>query len=369
MNRNVVKVNGYIRATADQQHPLQTKLQLILTDFMPNGNKQGIPQTEKHNIIQSALYTPIKINFTGAGYTGHTGAIPIGPIISAYEGQDNGRDVILGDAILWNDIYDDIDEYLKAAFVEGIGTSWEIYYTEADVDAEGISWLQDCVFAGTCVVDVPAYGPNRTRILAIAEKLHGVQHNMSENDKTQDVQESSAENIQQAEDLSGTRDDLNEAQDLLFKLWEGLDNLYTKTFEIEQATVETDIGKIAASFAERIAKIADHIASLSDKLGLSTAELEKLQREKEEAELTSLTTRRRSRLAEIGITIADDETEKLNRYVSMSEEVFSALIADFSHARTATAEKTPSIIPEPLSAPKEYTVEEIGAELRKNFKR
>lgn len=371
--KNVVKINGYIRAIADQNHPLQTRLSLILTDFMPNGNNMGIPQKEKDNIIRYAQHSPLKINFNGETFAGHVGAFPIGSITSAFEGQDNGRDVIFGEAVLWNDIYEDIDEYLKAVFAEGVGTSWEIYYTDADVDDNGVQWLNDCVFAGTCVVETPAYGPNRTRILAIAEKLNEV--HMSVKDK-----ETGKENEVVAEDLSDTRNDLNDAQDLLFKLWEGLDNLYTRTFEIEQATVETDIGKIAASFAERIAKIADHITSLSEKLGLSTAEQEKLteqlntaiaerdqlKSDKDTAEHATLVARRKSRLAEIGIDIAEDEKEKLDRYLAMSEDVFSALIADVATARKLTvAERRDPVIPEPLGITKTYSIKELAAELKK----
>jgi chromosome segregation ATPase len=234
------------------------------------------------------------------------------------------------------------------------------------MDADGVQWLSDCIFAGTCIVDVPAYGPNRTRILAIAEKLNEVHNQMPQ---------------VKAEDLSDTRNDLNEVQDLLFKMWEGLDTLYTKTFEIEQATVETDIGKLAASFAERIAKIADHIASLSEKHGLVVAEQEKLQndlttaiaerdtlqQEKETAERNTLVVKRKSRLAEVGIDIADEETEKLQRYLSMSEDVFSALIADFSTARKpAVAEKKDIVIPEPLGTTREFkSMKELAAALKK----
>lgn len=375
MRKNVGTVNGYIRAmaVADQQHPLQTRLSLILTDFMPNGNKMGIPTKEKENIIKSAFYAPIKINFNGTAYSGHTGAIPIGPIINVYDGQDNGRDVIFGDAVLWNDIYEDIDDHLKAVFAEGIGTSWEIYYSDAEVDDEGTAWLNDCVFAGTCIVEVPAYGPNRTRMLAIAETLNGVKHEMP-NDESVETQNTEVQSdTAQAEDLSDTRTELNDVQDLLFKLWEGLDNLYTKTFEIEQATVETDIGKIAETFAEKIAKIADRIGNLTEKLGLSTAELEtitnerdQLKREKEEAELAATTKNRKARLAEIGIEITEDDTEKLNRYLGMSEDVFSALIADFSTARKpANAEQKSVIIPEPLSQKKEYSIKELAAEIKR----
>lgn len=370
--KNVVKVNGYIRAVADHQHPLQTKLSLILTDFSPNGNKQGIPLREKQNIISTAQHTPLKINFDGAAFHGHVGAIPIGTITNAFEGEDNGRDVILGDAVIWDDLYEDVSEHMKAAFAEGVGTSWEIYFTDSTQDDDGVQWLNDCIFAGTCVVDVPAYGPNRTRILAIAEKLNEVQM-PKEADETREETQSTVKETQ-AEDLTETRNDLNDAQDLLFKLWEGLDNLYTKTFEIEEATVETDIGKIAAAFADRIAKIADHIASLSDKIGLSTAELEtvtaerdQLKNEKAEAERKALATNRKARLSEVGIEVSDDDAEKLDRYLSMADEVFSALIADFSTARkVSTAEQNITLIPEPIGSQDEVTTEAIAAELRKN---
>jgi hypothetical protein len=58
-------LNGYISAIASlggtKEHPLNSKLSLILTDFAPNGNKQGIPLKEKQNILSSALNRPLKI--------------------------------------------------------------------------------------------------------------------------------------------------------------------------------------------------------------------------------------------------------------------------------------------------------------------
>lgn len=374
-----------MRAVADQTHPLQTKLSLILTDFAPNGNKQGIPETEKQNIITSALHMPLKINFDGEAYSGHTGAIPVGPIISVYESLDNGRPVIAGDAIIWNEVYDDIADHLKQAFSEGIGTSWEIYFDESVMDSDGNQWLQGCVFAGTCVVQVPAYGPNRTRVLAIAEKLHEREEKLLEITEKMSVNQNTA----QADDLSNTRQELNDASDLLFKLWEGLDQLYNKTFEIEAATVETDIGKIAESFAEKIGKIADKLASLTDKLGMSeqeaqrlTSELDtavserdQLKREKEEAEAAKakaeLTAARKQKLADAGI---DEETfnAKAEKYLAMDGEVFEMVVNDLLLVKGKSVAKAETkIIPEPLSDSDgaTYTNEELANELRKLFRK
>ena len=358
-----VSVNGYIRAVADQDHPLQTKLSLIITDFLPNGNKQGIPETEKQNIIAYAKNMPLKINFDGAGYTGHVGAIPIGPIVNVYESEDNGRRVIAGDAIIWNEVYDDIADHLKVAFSEGIGTSWEIFYDSTETDGDGNQWLHGCVFAGTCIVQVPAYGPNRTRVLAIAERLQERKLELTEKMSVEAT----------ADDLSTTRNELSDVSDLLFKLWEGVDILFNKTFEIEQATVETDIGKIAESFAEKLSKIADKINEMSNKLGLSEKELSQMKREKEEAEaakaLADLTTSRKSKLVEAGI---DEETFKAKStlYLGMNDEVFDVFVTDLLAVRAKPATRTEAaqkpLIPEPLSdGDKTYTNAEIAAELRK----
>ncbi len=377
-----ITVNGYIRAVANQNHPLQTRLSLIITDFLPNGNKQGIPETEKQNIIDSALHQPLKINFDGSAYSGHVGAVPIGPIVRVYEDSDNGRKVIAGEAVIWDEVYADIADHLKKAFSEGIGTSWEIYFDDSATDGDGNEWLHGCVFAGTCVVQVPAYGPNRTRVLAIAEKLHEREDMLLElNNKM------AGENRTQADDLTNTRNDLDQTRDLLFKLWEGLDVLYNDTFEIEQETVETDIGKIAESFAEKLGKLADEIKNRKEKLGLSeqeqtrlaselevaTAERDQLVQEKETAAAeqakAELIADRKTKLLEAGI---DDEmfTAKSELYLGMADEVFSAYVADLITVRGKSVAKAEAsakpIIPEPLSSDsKEYTNAELAAEFKK----
>src|SRR5882724_2011197 len=112
-HKTAARMHGFIRAVADQAHPLQTKLSLILTDFEPNRNKQAIPHSEAENILHYALNSPLKINFDGIEIYGHKGAKPIGTIVSANEGNDNGREVIFAEAVVWNDINTEVDEHIK----------------------------------------------------------------------------------------------------------------------------------------------------------------------------------------------------------------------------------------------------------------
>ncbi len=348
-------VTGYIRAIADQTHPLQTKLSLILTDFEPNGNRQGVPLSEKDNILKTAMYMPLKINFNGESFAGHTGAFPIGPIVNVYEGEDNGRAVIYGEAIIWNEVYNDVAEHLRIAFSEGVGTSWEIYYDDSTSDENGVQWLNGCVFAATAIVEVPAYGPNRTRVLAIAEALNNRVDTLNTLEVNQTM---AAKEKADSTDMEETRNDLLDTQDLLFKLWEGVDTLFNKTFEIEAAQVENDIGKIASQFAEKLGQIADKIAKLSEAnaekdtaLASVTSELETIKQEKAQAEKDALIAERTAKLSEAGLNL---QTANSEYYFSLPDDVFSALVNDMLTVRgakaTSESTKTPDVIPEPLGA-------------------
>lgn len=158
--------DGYIRASADQSHPLQTKIQFIFTDFSPNKNRQGIPLSEAENIINSGRNMPIKINYRSGKAGGHDRAIPIGTITNLY--QEGTQ--ILSEAILWKDEFKDIIDYLEQASEtdKGVQFSWELYFKEAATDSSGVSWLSGCLVAATAIVADPAYG-GRTRLIALAE--------------------------------------------------------------------------------------------------------------------------------------------------------------------------------------------------------
>lgn len=369
-------MQGFIRAVADQTHPLQTKLSLILTDFEPNRNKQGVPLSEAENILFTAKNTPLKINFDGDEYYGHKGAYPIGPITEVYRSQDNGREVIAAEAVIWKDIYTDVSEHIQVAFAEGIGTSWEIYYDEdlTSTDSNGVQWLGGCVFAGTCIVDTPAYGPNRTRLLAIAEELNKHEVNMAKAENTtevvQNVETTKVDNTASAADTTLTSD-ISGAMEMLSNLYEGLWNMIDQADELERNLASSDLSSVAEQFAKAISAIQkrfDALKSKAESAEVVQAELTELKNSIAQAEADrkaeETKTTRKATLAELGI----DFDTKADFYLAMADEVFAQYVDDLKvvHSKnTASAEVKPAVIPEPTNgANTTISIQELAAILR-----
>lgn len=363
--------NGFIRAVANQHHPFQTEVTLILTDFEPNNNKQGVPKTEAENILRTALFTPLKINFDGEEIGGHVGATPIGSITYAALDKDDASDVIIGRAVIWNDIYTNESDYLKQAFAEGVGTSWEIYFEDSHNDDNGIQWLEGCVFGGTCVVNKPAYGSNRTRFLAIAEQLDN-----RANNKTELNINMAKDNTAKADDqavVNDVRSDMSQVMDILSSLYNSLYEKMDQTYELESKLVTNDMTAMAEQLTKLVASIDKRFNSLIEKANagdsaiaelttlkdqIATAETQRLENEKKEV--------RRSALAEVGIT-----TEDLDFYIKMDDGVFDHYITDLkavkalNKSEASDKDKTP-IIPDPTnnSVDNVLSIKEIAAAIR-----
>lgn len=376
--KTATHMHGFIRAVADQAHPLQTRLSLIITDFEPNRNRQAIPRAEAENILRTAANSPLKINFDGVEIFGHKGARPIGTIINPVMGNDNGREVIIAEARVWNDINPDVDEHIKKAFAEGIGTSWEIYFDESKstTDDNGVDWLGGCVFAGTCIVDTPAYGPNRTRLLAIAEELNKREETeLTENELMAKEEETVSKDVVEtpaiaADTLTG---DISNTMDLFSQLYEGLWNMLEEADQLERELATTDITTIAEQFTKALSSIQKRFNALKDKAanaelieaelttlkdGIAQAEVAKIEAQKLETRKTSL--------AEVGIEITD---ERKDFYLSMAEDAFTLYVEDLKTVKgnSAKAEKKP-IIPEATvsGATTVISIQELAAIMRGN---
>lgn len=168
--KSSASVNGAICLAEEAiSNPFLKEIFLILTDFEPNANGEGIPRSEAENIIKTSRLAPIKIAADTNSYGGHAGAHPVGAIIESFMDTHNGKDVIKSRAFIWKDEYPAIYDLVKSQASEGnfIGTSWEVYYTHAEEES-GVRWLKGVTFAGTCIVDNPAYG-DRTPLLSVAE--------------------------------------------------------------------------------------------------------------------------------------------------------------------------------------------------------
>lgn len=170
IKHSVASMPGKMTFAQDSTNPLLKSVELILTDFEANANNEGIPLSEVDNIIKTAQFTPLKISVSEDSYAGHKGAIPIGPITEVWQDTHEGKPVIKARAVIWSDEFKDVYSLLKTEAGERqyIGTSWEVYYQSAD-KVDGIDWLKNVTFAGTCIVDTPAYG-ERTKLLKVAEK-------------------------------------------------------------------------------------------------------------------------------------------------------------------------------------------------------
>jgi hypothetical protein len=168
------------RSVATEANPFARALTFILTDFLPNANRQAIPVDEAERIIASAKGMPIKYEPVNEG---HAGAFPIGVIERVWSGVDpvTNQPCIYASAVLWESEYPDIVAALKREF-ETTGTlavSWELMYQDAE-EQDGVEWLRGVTVIGVAIVEQPAYGTTRTRVLTMASQLEHRTSDVSE---------------------------------------------------------------------------------------------------------------------------------------------------------------------------------------------
>lgn len=291
---NTFILNGHIQSIAESVHPLQSTIEFVLTDFEPNENAEAIDITEAENIISSVISMPIKANFIKGSIEGHAQALPIGTITHA-ELRNDPKPHIFARAVLWKKEHEDLDTFLRTKMDNGeqIGTSWEVYYKQAE-QKNGIKWLKDIIMAATTIVKKPAYG-TRTPILAIAELY-------------------SLANVDEPEEITP------ESISTLAKT-------LGKTMEESKSELET----LKTSLAELEAKIKE----LKDAETAHLAEIEKMRTEKAQAEADQTFKERSEKLNVFGIEKSRDVL------LSMSNELFAEYLKDMEavSAKKSVAEK------------------------------
>ncbi len=340
--------HGYIKAYADTTsiHPLQTIVELVITPFTPNSNNQCISENEADNILKSALNQPLKINFDGQTLGGHKDSVCIGPIIYAEKTDTE----IIGRAVIWSDEFQATAEYLKKAYAanQAPGTSWEIYYKDSRQE-NGIEYLQGCVFAANTIVSNPSYGA-ATMLRSIAEDL------------TKDEGMSNETKDTNAEGLEQEREEITSVQDQLWAIWSMLDNLYYKTFEIEEAeaTKTENLDNFSSRLNDLVTRLNERATTANVALSEATVELTTLKAEKakaeEEVQKAKTFAERSEKLKSIGIDVTDRQAFIL----SLSEELFTQYLSDLATVKTsssATAEAKIKL-PEPLGKT-EYSTDDL----------
>lgn len=300
----------------DTAHPLQKRLKFVFTDFQPNGNKQGVPTKEAQNVASTAMFMPVKINYSDKPL-GHENAVPIGPITSVNVTEEN----ILGEAIFWADEYPDIAEWLAEASKKdgGVQFSWELYFGKSEKDDNGVEWLNDIVTAGITIVGNPAY-QGRTPLLAFSEQQEEV-----EVDKV--------------------------------KVQEMLTTLYSTLNETLASKPEND-DDFDTAFNTIVTKLNTTLTTLKESNSNLESEVTKLKEFKESvenkaAELAQLKSIRDKMLSE-GIELSDEEFDaRSGIFLKMNDEMLDLYIKDLASRKQTEVNKSESSqkdkVPDPFT--------------------
>lgn len=185
---------NYAIAQADFSNPFVSVISFILTDFLPNKNGQAVAIEEKDRIIETAKGMPFKMNVETGG---HEGAETIGPIVKTWFGNDNNRPVVYAEAIIWKLEYPEIDRFIQEKYQnqEPLAVSWELLYSDSEIDNNNVQWLKNVIVTGVALVSQPAYGTYRTRILAVAEDQTTEASMIAPDEQLTDAQMTGAHNV------------------------------------------------------------------------------------------------------------------------------------------------------------------------------
>jgi hypothetical protein len=185
---------NYAIAQADFSNPFVSVISFILTDFLPNKNGQAVAIEEKDRIIETAKGMPFKMNVETGG---HEGAETIGPIVKTWFGNDNNRPVVYAEAIIWKLEYPEIDRFIQEKYQnqEPLAVSWELLYSDSEIDNNNVQWLKNVIVTGVALVSQPAYGAYRTRILAVAEDQTTEASMIALDEQLTDAQMTGAHNV------------------------------------------------------------------------------------------------------------------------------------------------------------------------------
>lgn len=170
-------------------NPTVSWAKFVLTDDLPNGNKQRIPADEFDNIIKSGLHMPLKMA-EGGIEDGHKFSKPLGVITHLRRIVEDGVNKVIALAALWNTERQADITRIKSLVEDGeeINVSWELAYGRSVANEGGIEDLRDVVLNAATIVAKPAY-QGRTRFLAVAEE--------DKEDKTEEVNVEELERIKQ----------------------------------------------------------------------------------------------------------------------------------------------------------------------------
>jgi hypothetical protein len=332
MTEKKTQFSATLKAFASIADPHRTIVELILTDFLPNKNKQCIPETEAENILASALGMPLKIKLTEAGEEGHAGSYPIGVLQKVFL-RDNK---VFAECTIWPVEFPEEDTYLRSATAEGreLYTSWEVFYEESYYDTENIEYLKGVRVSATTIVKNPAYG-QRTPILSIAE----------------------TDQLMTEEEIQALRDEITARSNQVLALYDVLNTLWYDLAEVEElenrAAVFTDEEDLIARVTEMqsmITKRKEELQGYAERVtSFEKAEAERLEKVAEAERIAT----RKSIVTGLKATWEDE-------YATMSEDRFLGFIDGLKKIPAIAEVKSPVPLPEPYGSLEPVTIGEIA---------
>lgn len=284
------------------QNPTFSWAKFILTDDMPNENKQRIPKEEFSNLIKTGILSPIKMEI-GDPHGKHVGSTPLG-VISNLKEVDNR---IEGLAALWKEERTEDIEMLKKMYSENKlpQLSWEIMFSDLRTDENGVSDLLGTALRAVTIVGMPAYA-GRTPIIALAS--------------TENTEELTVEEI---------------------------DELKTKVSELEGTLATKD----------------EELLSMKEKMAELQSYKDTIEKEKADAEkLASI----KKKFGDAGIKKDEEYfAEKKDTFLKMDDESIDFFIQELvAFSKTSTSERLPNVIDTtPIG---ELSIKELAEKLRQS---
>ena len=227
-------------------------MKFLLTDDQHNANKQRIPREEFANVLRTGLFMPLKMAY-GEVSEGHDDTFPLG-VMTHLKTEGNSIQAL---AALWDrERHEDV-EFLRNRYSEGKGIdiSWELTYTDEDVEEEGVA-LKNVSMNAATIVGMPAY-QGRTTALALSsvEKEGDLMDTIEKTEHERLLNEQKGQFEAQIAELQASLTTVQTELDALKPQYEELAN-YKQTIEEAEAK-KTKLASIKDKFKDAGLDITD----------------------------------------------------------------------------------------------------------------
>lgn len=358
-----------VQSAEAEAHPLLTWMEFVFADNKPNGNMQGIPTEAFPSVISTGQFMPIKMDEGKIG--GHTSSKPLGVIRDMSQAQDH----ISGTAAIWHKERPSDVALLRESYANGepLDISFELIYSEFEVDDNGVEWLLDPVVRAATIVSNPAY-EGRTPVLSIAGEdsyvelpdgsfafiepggilKNGITHPRSlRHFPYRDVDGKISETL--------LNDSLVEAEKHEFSQQEQVLNVLRIAYaELNKERIISMEDKEKLEVLENEAStLRDQLQELKEQLDALTSERDSLfeyktTREDEDAKAAMLKSRLEV-LTEAGFEFTNEQIEKKSTlWLSLDDSAFGLYVEDLTSAKASAVSANASLVPD-VSSDKSVT--------------